>query len=127
MFGRSIHCLPNVAFEMGMIVNDDHGPAAEHIRRPNQERVSKFLGAPNRFLGRTGGCTIRLGNLELAEKVGESPPVFGNINVLGRRSQNTHALRFELTSQLERSLPTELNDRRFRPFGLHNMEDILQR
>ena len=56
MFGRRLHGVAHVAIERGRVVDDRHRAAAEHVRRPHDDRESDLGPRPSAPLPATWRC-----------------------------------------------------------------------
>ena len=110
----------HVAVERGLVVDDGHGPAAQHVAGAHHHREAD---PPRHFQGlveRGGAAVLRLEDPLLGEQVAEAAAVLGEVDGVRRGAPDGHAGRREAAGELERRLAAELDDH---PFGLLAGED----
>jgi hypothetical protein len=83
-----------------LIADDGHGPPAEHIRRPHHERQAEVGRDQPRLLDRIGDAVLRLLEAELVEEALEAVAVLGEIDGVGRGTEDRHARLLQRPSQL---------------------------
>ena len=113
-----------------VVVHDLHGPAAEHVARANEHRVTNLGRDGDRLLGRRRRPTVGLANPEVSAQLVPSPPVLRRIDALGARAEDE--LRVDGMGELERGLAAERDDdageppvaRRGPPLGVENILHI---
>ena len=126
MVGRDLHRLGHVPHEVLVVVDDLHGPAAQHVRGADEHRVADGAGDGLRLGERADGGAGRLAQAELADERVEALAVLGAIDGVGRRAQDGHAGLAQRHRQLERRLSAELDDDAERLLLLHDVEDVFQ-
>ena len=112
MLGRGVDRLRHVAVERADVVDDRHPAAAEHVRRPHDDRKPDRRGDVSRFLARRRRAARRLRDLQLRQQRGEPLPIFGEIDRVGRRAEDRHAGLLQRERQLQRRLAAELHEAR---------------
>ena len=91
-------------------MDDLHGPAAEHVGRPDQHRKADALGHRARLLGRGRGAVLGLIEPGLGEQLLEPAPVLGQVDGVRRGAEDRDFRGLERVRQLERRLAAELHD-----------------
>ncbi len=91
-------------------MNDFHGPAAQHVRRANHHRITDVRRDPFGFLAGTGDAVGRLAQTELVQQNLEPFAVLGEIDGVGRCSEDRDTGLRERLRQLQRRLTAELDD-----------------
>ena len=112
---------PGQAF---VVVDDLHGPAAEHVARAHEHRVADPPD-DGRGLGRgRRRPACRLGDLEAGAQGVPAFPVLGQVDRAGRRTE--HQLGGQLAGELQRGLPPRatMTGRGRRAGGLLDVEDV---
>ena len=71
------HGLGDVALELGIVADDFHGAAAQHIGGADDHGEADFLGDLFGFGGGTGDAVFGLAQFQFLEKLGEAVTVFG--------------------------------------------------
>ena len=66
--------------QLGVVVTDAHRPAAEHVRRPHEDRVADLGGGGERLLGAFDRRPRRAADAELVGERAEQLPVLGEID-----------------------------------------------
>ena len=77
---RYLHRFPHVTPQIVLVINDFHGPPAEHVRRSHHERVTDFLGALHGLVVTAGRPVGRLFQLQTLHQFLEAFAVFGQVN-----------------------------------------------
>ena len=72
----------DVAGEVGLVVDDLHAAAAEHVGRADQDRVADFVGDLLGVLEGHGGAVLRRDQPGLVEDPGEGAAVLGQVDRL---------------------------------------------
>ena len=83
-----------IAVDLGRVVHDLHGAAAEHIGRPDHDRIADRLGDGARLLGAGGDAALRLPQLEPIEQLLEAVAILGEIDGVGRGAEDRHVAPF---------------------------------
>ena len=112
-------------FEFFGVIDDLHGPSAQNIGRPDNDRISD--GFSNRSCFGHGGCgaVFRLDQSQLMEHGLEEFSIFGPIDAFGLGAQNGHAGLVKGSGQVERGLPSKLNNHAEWLFRFHDVKHIL--
>ena len=79
---RDLHRSAHVVVERRLIVDDDHGSPAEHIRRTDENGVSDLACNVSRFFKHDCRSVLRLRDVELAKQVTKSLTVFRQVDRL---------------------------------------------
>ena len=126
---RDDHRLGDVALELGIVLDDFHGAAAQHIGRADHHGEADALGDLLRFGAGIGDAVLGLAQFQFLEELGEAVAVFGQVDGIGRRAEDGHAGLFQGAGQLQRRLAAELHDdalqRAVRLFGVDDLEHVL--
>ena len=112
MLGRRVDGLRHVAIERADVVDDRHPAAAEHVRRPHDDREADRRGDVARFLARRRRAARRLRDLQLRQQRGESLAILGEVDRVGRRAEDPDAGVLQRQRQLQRRLAAELHEAR---------------
>ena len=99
-----------VAVELRAVVHDLHGAAAQHIGRPDHDRIADAVGGGARLLRARGDAALRLAQLELFEQLLEAVAVLGEVDGVGRGAEDRHLGLLQRLGELERGLAAELHD-----------------
>ncbi len=110
-------------------MHDLHGAAAEHVGRPDDDRIADAVGDGARFAGRAGDAAVGLLQAELLDQLLEAVAVLGEVDGVGRGAEDRHAGLFQRRGELERRLAAELHDdaleRALRLLGGDDLQHIL--
>ena len=122
----------HVAIERGRVVDDRHAAAAEHVRRPHDQRKPDLRGDLSCFVGTTRRrAARRLRNPQIPEQLREPLAVFRQVDRVRRRADDANPGRLQPQRQLERRLPAVLHDARDLAAGLllarDDRRDVLER
>ena len=107
---RHDHRAADIAVEPGMVVDDLHRPAAQHIGRADHHRVADALGDRLGLLGGIGGAVIRLAQPEPVQELLEALTVLGQVDRIGRGAEDRDVGRLERLGEVQWGLPAELDD-----------------
>ena len=127
MLGRHPRRAAEVAPQRGVVVDDLHRAPAEHVGRPHQDRISDAGRHGHRLLHRERHAARRLRHAQLAGDRLEPAAVLRQVDRLGRRAEDPHALALEPPRQPERRLPAELHHHAERLLDVHDLEHVLER
>ena len=116
----------HVVLELLRAVDDLHGPAAEHVGRPHEQRVADACGDLGGLLGRRRQAVLRAADVELLEQAAEAPAVLGEVDGLLGRAQDGDAGLGERAGDLERRLAAELHDDALGPLVGDDVGDVLE-
>ena len=119
---RRVH----VVLELLGAVDDLHGAAAEHVRRPHEQRVADARGDLRGLGGRGREAVLGAADAELLEQAAEAPAVLGEVDGLLRRAQDGDAGLGERAGDLERRLAAELHDDAPGPLVGDDVGDVLE-
>ena len=109
--------------EAVVVVDDLHGPTAEHVGGPHQHRVADPLDDGERRLDGRGGAPGRLGDLELGAQGVPALAILGQVDGVGAGAE--HQVAGQQPGQLQRGLPAEGDDDADRLLGLDDVHDVL--
>ncbi len=126
VLGRGQHGLAHVALEVGLVVGDGHGPAAQHVAGSHQHRIADARGHGLGLVQRGGGPALRLRDVQRGEQGAEALAVFGEVHRVRRGAQDLHARAEERKGQAQRRLPAELDDHAFRLLQLDDVHDVFE-
>ena len=110
VFGREFGGAGDVALQGVVVVDDFHAPAAQHVRRPHQHRITDLRGDSAGLGERRGHAVARGRQPGSREQVAERAAVLGQIDGLRRRADNRDARVEEPLRQPQRRLAAELHD-----------------
>jgi hypothetical protein len=96
--------------ERGVVVDDLHRPAAEHVRRAHEDRVADVAGDGTRAGGVGRGPAGRVRDAEAAAEAEEARAVLGEVDRSRARAEHAQPSRLERVRQLQRRLPPERDD-----------------
>ena len=89
--GRRLHGRRHVAVERGHVVDDGHGAAAEHVRRPDDQREPDLERDLARFFRRGGDAARRLRDAEVPQQLREPLAILGEVDRIGRGAEDLDA------------------------------------
>ena len=124
--GEALTAVLQVALQALLVVDDLHGPAAQHVGRAHQDRVADALGHGERLLLVADGAERRGLELELLEHLAEPLPVLGQVDGVLGGAQDGHAGRVEPLGDLERGLAAELHHHALGLLVLDDVEHVLE-
>src|SRR5271157_376204 len=107
---RILDRLFHVVCDRFVVVGDDHGASAEHVRRPNQHGIADAVGISESFFDAGGGRSGGLRDVEFLQQLPEALAVLGEVDAFGRGSDDGHACAFQRQGKIERRLSAELDD-----------------
>ena len=79
-----------VAVELGDVVHDLHGAAAEHVGRPDHDRIADVGGDGARLARALGDAADGLAQAEPVEQLLEAVAVLGEVDGVGRGAEDRH-------------------------------------
>ena len=88
---RDHHGLGDVAGELRIVMDDLHGPAAEHIGGADDERKTELACDGDRLLGRAGNAAFGLAKPQPIDQRLEPVAVLGEVDGVRRRAEDRHA------------------------------------
>jgi len=109
-FGRHTNSGCHIVPEHLLIVDDLHSPSAEHIGGPDHEGISYPFRDSQCLIQGAGHIGLRLRNAELCHPISEAIPVLCQINTLWRCSNDLDPSLGQLISDIERRLPSKLDN-----------------
>ena len=128
---RHLHRGLDIIFELILAVDDLHRAAAEDIARPGKHRIADARRDRDRLFAAARDAVFGLLQPQLVDQSGKAFAVFGQVDRIGRRSQDGNPRLFERASELERRLAAELDDharqRALRHFDVQDFEHVLDR
>jgi hypothetical protein len=107
---RDLHRVARVALQRLAIVEYLHGAAAQHVGRPDDDRVADLLGDGDGLFLRRRRAVVGLAQLQLVDQLLEALAILGEIDGVGRGAEDGNARRLERLGELERRLAAELHD-----------------
>ena len=110
MVRRGDNGFAQVPFQFFFIIYDFHGPAAENVRRTDDEGEFQFLRHLHGFA--VAGCNAAVGtrNVQLRQYFVEPFAVFGPVHAFDRRAEDLDAPFCQRSRQVDRRLAAELAD-----------------
>src|SRR5690606_11285360 len=130
VFGTDFRVALDVVGEHGLVVDDLHAAAAEHVGGADQHRVADLFGDGPGFVEGLGGAVLGGGQPGFGQDPAELAAVFGQVDRLGAGAHDRHPGFFELLGQAERGLAAQLHDHAddFAGllFGAHHFEHVFQ-
>ena len=91
-------------------MDDAHRLAAQHVGRPQHDRIAQPLDLGEELLGVAADVVRRLAEPEAAQQLLEALAVLGEIDRVGRGAEDRHAGIGQRLGELERRLAAELHD-----------------
>ena len=127
---RDLRRVGDVRRERGLVVHDLHAASAENVGRTHQHRVADSRGDLTSSVERRRGAVLRCRQSGFVEHLAEFAPVLGEVDGLGRRSDDRDACGLQSLGESERGLSAELDDdaphRARRRLGPVHLEDVLE-
>ena len=99
-----------VIVERGLIVDDRHRAAAEHVGRAHHQRQAEIGGDQPRLFDGIGDAVLGLLEAELVEQPLEAVAVLGEVDRIDRRAEDRRAGLLDRARELQRRLAAELHD-----------------
>ena len=128
--GAQVGGLGDVGLERGVVVDDLHPPAAQHVGRPDQHRIADGRGDLARLGEGRRHAVLRRREPGVVQHPGEGPAVLRVVDGFGRGAQHRDPGVLEPLRQAQRRLPAERADdpghRAGRALGLDHLEDVLE-
>ena len=126
-----LHGRGDVVPEFRLVRHDAHGPAAEHVGRPDHDRIADLLGCVRGLSCRTGDAVRRLPETEPVDELPAPLPVLAEIDRVRRGSENGDPRLLDRLGEGQRRLAAELDHRadQLSAFLLlqQDLDDILAR
>ena len=108
-----------------LFVGDDlHRSSAQHIRRPDQHRVSDLFRRPDSFLYASDGLTLRMRDFQITDQQFEGIPVFRSADRFRTGTDDPYASFGKGSGQIDRRLSAQGSDHSFRLFQIADVQDI---
>ena len=123
--GRA-HGEAHVAPKLFHVLNDLHGATAEHVGRPDEDRVSDLFRDLFGLLLTSGDVALRPHELQLLQHLVEALPILGAIDRVRGRPDDRRAGLLERDGELQRGLTTELHDHAFRLLEFDDLEHVFE-
>ncbi|OQA40045.1 MAG: hypothetical protein BWY49_01138 [Candidatus Omnitrophica bacterium ADurb.Bin314] len=127
VFGTYLDRLSSISPEHVLVIDDLHPAPAENEGGTDHDGVADLTRDRDGFLDRPCDAAFRLRNAELDHLLTKELAVFGERDALRRRPEDPDAGVLELLSDVERCLPSELDDDAFRFFLLIDGQHVLDR
>ena len=128
---RVLHGVPEsrlqIVLELLLLVDDLHGPSAEHVGGPHQHRIADALGHSQGFVRGPGGAVRGLPQLQPFQQLLEAFPVLGQVDAVRRRADDGDAGPLQRQRELQRRLPAELDDDPVGALLRGDVEHVFQR
>ena len=105
--GDGVH---HVAVERRHVVDDRHRAAAEHVRRPHDEREADLRRDLARLFRRRRGAARRLRDAEIPQQLREPLAILGEVDRIRRGAEDADAGLLQRQRELQRRLPAVLDD-----------------
>ncbi len=125
-FGR----VGDVAGEVGLVIDDFHAAAAEHVGRADQDGVANLVGDLLGVLEGHGGAVLRGDQPGVVKHAGELAAVLSEVDRFRGRAKDGDAGVGQLLRQLQRCLAAKLYKDAHHAagafFGGDNLEDVLK-
>ncbi|GAA3072703.1 hypothetical protein GCM10020000_66920 [Streptomyces olivoverticillatus] len=119
-----------VAGQGGLVVDDLHAAAAQHVGGADHDRVADLRGDGLGLGEGEGRAVLRRGQPGLGEHPAEGAALLGEVDGLGRGADDRHAVVLECLRQAQRGLAAELHDdardRARLLLGVDDLQDVLQ-
>jgi hypothetical protein len=119
--------LAHVAFEVALLMDDLHCPAAEHVRGTNDQRIADFGCQAQRLGFGAGGAVGRLSEAKILQQLLESLAILGRVDHVRAGANDRYAIGFEVTRELERGLAAILDDDAKRFLDGDDFQHVLER
>ena len=100
----------DVTFQIGLIAYNFHRATTQNIGRTDHQRKADVIGDCQSFFVRMRDAVMRLFQPKIDHQLLKAFTVFGQIDGIRSGPKNWNASRFEVIGQLQRGLPTKLND-----------------
>ena len=125
-----LQCAIDVLAQLGVVVDNFHATAAEHVARTDQHRVSDGVRGLAGLVQAQRGAVARRVHVGLLQHLAEELTVFGQINGFRRGAENRNACGLQSGGQGQRGLAAELDDdaldRTHLLFGLVDLEHVFE-
>ena len=118
--------LLEVAAQVGLVIDDFHGAAAEDIGGSYHQRIGDAVCDLHSLLDGGCGAVLRLQEVEALYGLLEALSVLGAVNRVRAGADDGHAGSLKCSRELERGLSAELDDYSGRLLDAADLEDILK-
>ena len=125
-FVGDAHCAVHIAHQLGLVVDDLHGPAAQDVGRAHHQGISDGGGLGDGVGFAARGGVGRLLELQLMDQLLEPFPVLGPVDGIWAGADDGHPGRLQGACQLQWGLAAVLDDDPFRLLLVHDLQDVLQ-
>ena len=106
-------------------MNNLHASSAKHERRPHHHRVADSCGNLHGLLEAGGHAGFGHRNPHLLHHLAEAVAVFGEVNRVGRRAEDSDTGGGQFAGDIERCLAAELDDNAFGLLFLVDRQHVL--
>ena len=96
---RDFHGIGHVTAQVDFVIDDFHGAATQHIRRPNYQRIANITGLEYRFFEIGNSRIGWLFEIKPLDRLLETFPVFAAVNGVWAGADNRHTGCFQCPSQ----------------------------
>ncbi len=125
-FIGDLHGFAHVAAQILLVMDDFHGPAAQHVGRAHHQRIADLARQSHRFLGFAGGAVGRLQQPEVVDHLLKAFAVLGAVDGVRAGADDRHAVGFQRPGQLQRGLPAVLDDHALGLLLADDLQHVLQ-
>ena len=119
-------CFGHVATQFRFLVHNLHGATTQHIGRTHHQWIADFFCKPHRLFRGTSRSVGRLSQIQTLNHLLEALTIFCTIDRIRCGTNNRHAGSFQIPSQLQWGLPTELDDNPFGLLKIHNGQHVFK-
>ncbi len=112
--------------ELGFVIGDGHGAAAQDEARAHQHRVADLPGDVVGLVAVVGQPPAGMVDLQLAQQGAEPAAILGQVQAVGRGAPDGHAGGGQAVSQVDGRLAAELHQRPVGPLAFHDAQHVLQ-
>src|SRR5262249_39769963 len=123
----NLNCRTHVVVEHALVIDDDHSAATKYVGWTHKNRISDLTCNGARLFKSDRGSIVRLGNIEFTEQFAESFAVFRKIDRVGRRSNDGYTRVLQIQREIQRGLPTKLDNNASRLFFANDVENVFER
>src|SRR5262249_9636657 len=121
LLGRGLYGTSHIPSQARFIVDDHHCAAPEYIARPYKDRITDRGCPPSSFIKSDRSPIYGLRDIQVCEQLAKSLPVLGEVDRFRAGSYDRHACAMKPHRQVERSLPSELDNH---PIGSLALDDV---
>ena len=119
--------LAHVTLQVALVMDDFHGAATQHVAGAHHQRVADLVGQVDGLALGTRRAVGRLQQAQAGQQLLEALAVLGDVDGIGRGTDDGHAGRFQRAGELQRGLATVLDDDADRFFQLDDLQHVFQR